>query len=280
MNEIFNIKRFGLVLSKDIQEKGKKYLLQFLTMVGIMTIGVIWYYYTERFNNDVFNYDNKDLLTWACILFLIFGLIFSSTFMDSMREKTERISTLTTPASDFEKFFSRWLIVTVGFVIAFFAAFWMADIVRVAFLSFKYPTLKYPTLNISFLDLSGLIAPKGGYSGNYLFVENTFGMWVFTYALLQSLFILGATFWQKLSFVKTFAAIGAIVILFIFLNKWVIEIFFGNFNRFSEVLNTFLSNPSHEATLKTASCIFAFFTAINWIIAYFRFRESEIIKRL
>jgi hypothetical protein len=169
MNEIFNIKRFGLILSKDFSEKWKKYILQFLTMFGIIKILFIWLSYSYYSDFGVGDYDylkktNFDLLLLASVLFLGFGLIFASTFMEPMQEKTKRISFLSIPASDFEKYISRWLIVTIGYIIAFFIALWIADAIRVAFFAYKYPKL-----NVQFLDLNKLVNPEGDFTRDYVF---------------------------------------------------------------------------------------------------------------
>ena len=286
MNNIVDIKRFGLVLSKDFREKWKKYGLQFLTMFGIMAVILtLWLYSTYNHSNysnnhsNYSNFDNMQLLYVASFLFLGFGIIFASTFMESMREKTGRIAYLTIPASDVEKFISRWLIVTIGYIIAFFIALWMADAVRVAILSYSFPKL-----DIRLLDWSKLINPakENRYSDYVFYNKDFFLLCISIYALLQSLFILGATFWEKASFVKTFSAIVGIGILYILLNKWMIHIVHDDINHFGESLgNIFEKNRATENTaMLFFGCIFAFFTLLNWIIAFFRFRESEIIKRL
>ena len=211
MNNIFSFRRFGLILSKDFQENWKKYVLLFLTMFGIMAVILCIVSYNEysyiNINQTHHDINNVSLLTAASLFFLGFGVLFSSTLMDSMKEKTTRISFLTIPVSNFEKFISRWLIVTVGFIIAFFIALWLADAVRVVNLSYKYPEL-----NFGFLDFSKLIGPKTekGYDGVVVPTYNVYhNKYFFTfcigiYALLQSLFILGATFWERRHLLKLF----------------------------------------------------------------------------
>ena len=280
MNNVFNINRFGLVLSKDFQEKWKKYSLQFLTMFGIMAVILTAILYDDYPRSDYSIYDNRELLILASFLFLGFGIVFASTFMESMREKTKRIAYLTIPASNVEKFFSRGLIVTIGYVIAFFIALWLADAVRVAFFSYKYPEL-----DIRFLDFSKLINPEkeSNYSDYVFFSKSFFVFCISIYALLQSLFVLGATFWEKASFIKTFSAIVVIVFLFIFLNKWMIEIVYHDFDNFGRTLNSAFPKGKFfdsDGSFIIFICILAFFALLNWIIAFFRFRESEIIKRL
>jgi len=281
MNNIFNIKRFGFVLSKDFQEKWKRYILQFLTMFGIMAVALTWFFYTNH--REVYaERDYINLWITACVLFLGFGVFFASTMMEPVREKTRRISFLTLPASNVEKFLSRWLIVTFGYIIAFFIALWLADAVRVAICSHYLPEH-----DIRFLDFGKLVNPeKENNYQNYVFFSTCFfGFWISVYTLLQSLFVLGATFWEKASFIKTFSAITVIVLLFLFLNWEMIKIIYQDMDAFAVSFNTFLTiifpeEITDKDVLRAGISLFTFFTPFCWVIAFFRFRESEIIKRL
>jgi len=277
MNNIFSFRRFGLILSKDFQENWKKYVLQFLTLFGIMAVILTWPYYNryQYLPND-YEHDNMQLLRIASFLFLGFGIFFASTMMDSMREKTLRISYLTIPVSNFEKFISRWLLVSIGYIIVFFTALWFADAFRVTVLSYKYPELSF-----GFLDFSKLINTVSNDYSNYHAFPNTpvFTLCISIYALFQSLFILGSTFWEKASFIKTFSAIAVIVLLFLFLNRGVIEISYNDLDSFNNSMNNITYDLSEKTVLLFFASIFGFFTLVNWVIAFFRFRESEIIKR-
>jgi uncharacterized protein YacL len=279
------MKRFGLVLSKDFHEKWKKYGLQFLTMFGIMAVLLTWIVYdnvpansTKLFDDT---YSNMELLQYASLLFLGFGIFYASTLMDSMREKTKRISCLMTPASHFEKFISRWLIVTIGYIIAFFIALWLADAVRVTFLSYKFPEFDFP-----FLDFNSLIEPETGTHNRYYVFSGKFffGIGIGFYLLLQSLFILGATFWERASFIKTFSAGVVVVLSFLLLNYWMIKVVYHDMEGFGKVMDALAPRNTTQETGNTVmlliACFLSFCALLNWVIAFFRFRESEIIKRL
>ena len=273
MNNTFGIKRFGLVIGKDFQENWKRYGLQFLAMFGI--IAVVLFFQSESMYKAIGRgrqiHDNNSLLALACILFFGFGVVFASTLMEPMRSKTKRTSFLMNPASNLEKYVSRWLIVTVGYTIAFFAALWLADLLRVAIFSIRYPEIDINMLNIGKLTGTGNLFPN-----NYFFC-----MCVGLFFFFQSICVLGSTFWEKASFVKTFAASTVIVLLFFLLSKWTISVFYTNFNQFENVLESIFwkNEMSDDKIFMVMTGVFVFFTLINWTIAFFRFRESEIIKR-
>ena len=288
MNNTFNIKRFGLVLRKDFIENLKRYTLLFLTMLGIMAIITIFmsldYYQFLVDNRTTYRNLNEELLTILSFMFLAGGILFASTFMTPMNSKLKRFSYLISPSSNLEKFFSRWLIVTIGYIFSFFAAMWIMDTLRVTVL-----TAVFPDLDIKLLDLTKLFNPtnNGDITIEYMMPKTAFTTMIFIYFLLQSLFILGATFWEKASFIKTFTALFVIVISYIMLSRWAISLSYGGLdgglNDFGRVLESFLGDKTEEREEFFMTLIYAglsVFTVTNWTLAYFRVRESEIIKRL
>ncbi|OJV42887.1 MAG: hypothetical protein BGO29_06895 [Bacteroidales bacterium 36-12] len=284
MNNTFNISRFALVLGKDFQEGWKRYSLQFLVMLGIMIVVLTWislYAYSNiyTYEHNGVTYSSIDtldlrLLLAGTVMFLGFGIVFTSTLMEPMRSKIQRISYLSMPATDFEKFFSRWLIVSVGYVVAFFIALWFADALRIMITS-----MRHPGVDVSFLDLSKMIAPEGytGQSKYLSYSRQVFVVLLSLYIFIQSLFVLGATFWEKASFIKTFSAVAIIVTLFILLCRWAIIHSYANDGDGFGVMIESLGDENAQMLVLT--CIFLFLAVVNWVVAGLRFRESEIIQR-
>ena len=284
MNNVFNIKRFGLLINKDLQENGKRYLLSSLTLFGIMAIILTLTSWTEYSDNPLYDIDyyNRKQLTNFTFLFAAFGLFFASTAMNLIDSKTKRIAYLSLPSSNFEKYFSRWLIVTIGYIVVFFIALWLADLLRVLICSIKFPKAEF-----RMLDYSKLVYTENDGQGYGLYVFNhstIFGLVLSIYFLFQSIFLLGTLFWQKNSFIKTFSFSAIIIVLFILICRWVILAFYTDFNSFGNVIESLVSQRyqhySEEKMPVIVTFIFSCFTLINWVIAYFRFKESEIIKRL
>ena len=284
MNNIFNIKRFGLVFRKDIMESWKRYTLMFMTMLGIITVVLVWQYYIYYEHYEKTGYlqtnINQAALVSLSLMFGIFGVILASTFMSPMNSKLKRITYLLSPSSHFEKYLTRWLIITVGYIISFFVALWAADSLRVALL-----TTRFPEFDIAFVDLSKLAyADDSWYKSGYLFPKPAFILILSLYFLVQSLFILGSTFWEKLSFVKTFTAIVLIIILYILICRWAILFFYDGLDGFGNVLNSFEPVNKDEfdekSVLSLISSIISAFTLSLWTLAFFRFRESAIINKI
>ena len=289
MNNIFNIKRFGLVLRKELMENWKRYMILFLTMLTIITIVHMFVCYGQyNYYKNLDHNSNPDkqitpyhtLINFSSVLFFIFGILFSSTFMNSMNSKVKKISYLSNPSSHLEKYLTRWGITIVGYIISFFIALFIADALRVSI----YSTI-YPNLNIKFIDLFSIWEDENKKSLFLFFSKEASIMYISFYLLFQSIFILGSTFWEKATFMKTIIAIVLIFHVFGFLCYGTILLFYGGFDAFGNVLNSFgptfeKRDISDKQVAIYFSCIISFFTISNWIITYFRLRESEIIKRL
>lgn len=284
MNNIFYIKRFALLMKKECMENWRHYFFNFFSLFGIM--GFIMFRNTYEFYEYILNDNpgsdpqllNANLLIVACVFFLVYGLFFAASTMDVMKVKTMRISYLMLPASNFEKFFSRWLITTVVYVVAFFLILFVVDMARVACFS-----LLYPGLDIISLDFSRLAYPGDGDSFYYVFdSKSLFILLIALYSLAQSIIILGTTFWQKLSLVKTFGATMLIAISYFFICRWTILAFYhGSIDLFGNVLGSFHVHEriSENQAFTFLAALLFLFTIVNWTISYFRFKESEIIER-
>ncbi|NDW18289.1 hypothetical protein D0T53_06980 [Dysgonomonas sp. 216] len=263
----------------------KKYLLYMLAIYGVLTLIFIWnsttvYHIEYKSATELQFYAaqlNIDLIRYAIILFFVFGFIAAAQAMNPINNKVKRISYLMLPASSFEKYLSRWVTFTLGFIIIFSAIFLLSDATRVLFCS-----VRYPDINIPFIKFSNLISSEFGYSNE---IPTLFTNWyhvfiiICSYFYFQSLFILGTTFWPKNSLVKTFAAGTAIFIAYCLICYFVTSALFSGeegTKEFSSAMNACTGNMMPKNLSLIFLCIFSLF---NWVLAYFRFKESEIIKR-
>jgi hypothetical protein len=283
MNDFFSWKRLGLLLRKDLMEEEKRYALLWLTTLGLITIFLIplsMDFYERLARNERVD-PNRDLFLtkYLMFLFVTLGTLFASMFMQPMNSETKRGAWLMCPASTMEKFLSRWLVVTPGYVAAFVTAAWAADGVRAAICRAVFPQLE-----ASFPNMAELIPAKDGRSSDG-FPEVLY-IGLSGYFLLQSVFMLGATFWEKGSFFKTFTAVAVIITVFFTLCYWCVELFYdGSMEGVENVFNSF--EPPHGGTKKDWQMVTRIvcttlwtFTLTNWTLTFFRLRESEIVKRL
>ncbi|SHJ67706.1 hypothetical protein [Bacteroides stercorirosoris] len=272
----FSAPRFVSLCRKEMVESWKANLLRFVMMYGIMAIAFVWngyfqYNHPEGLINRGITQDpiwtfELGAFVWALV---IMGLLSASFIMEHMKSKTNRIAMLMTPATMFEKFFSRWLVFTFGFLIVFLIAFKLADWTRVVVYMVSYPELKDI---IASTPLSHLVG-KGQFWT--VFDDcNYFMLGVSAYFFAQSLFVLGSSIWPKNSFVKTFSAIVVVAIIYIAIGSVLAKILFE-----ARGVRGVNQNISDEAMTLWTTIIFFGMAIFNWVVAYFRFKESEIINR-
>lgn len=275
-NNFICIKRFTLLYKKDFIENWKTMLLRFVMLYAIMAIifsfiGLSEFKSRTNYNYNPSNGDNNYLIP-ATFIFWGFGCLFASLMMEKMKDKTKRIAYLMTPATNFEKFFSRFLPAVVVFIIAFFVAFKLADYTRIAILSIRYPEFNITAVNIT----QGLCSQNpGAMTDNWMEFTALFSVYLF----FQSLFILGSTLWYKNPFIKTLATGIAITLLFYAVDALLVNSLFNESQLFSvgdycrEIIEKW-------TTRRNIIFLFSVLTLFNWVISYFRFKDSEIINRL
>ena len=268
----FSLPRFMNLCRKEMVESWRSNVLRIVLLYGVMTVAMVWNGYFEYRGN----YSATDP-AWSFLLVTfmwglwVFGCLSASFMMEKMKTKTSRTSTLMTPATPFEKFFSRWFVFTVVFLVVFLITYKLADYTRVIVYSLTYPEKDF----IAPVDLSHLV----GKGKDYYTLCRTgleFGAVIAGYFFVQSLFILGSTIWPKNSFLKTFASGTTIVIVYFLVGALMTKILLNN-NLYYSFPGSEISNENMMILLIVAC---TFFTLFNWTLAYFRFKESEIINRM
>lgn len=270
MNNTFDIKRFGLLLKKDLFENWRKYLLQTLTLFSILLVCFL----IQSFNTynrqgppsmSEYNYEriNDQLVIITFIIFTASFAIFLSQMMDSLRTKQKRTHYLTFPCSALEKYTSKLIVHVLGFVVVFLIATYLADFLRV--LVYSIPT---DNLEVRSMELLKELSPKDKnrpmelLSAIYLFV--------------MSLYVLGSTFWQRNGFVKTTVSVASIFILGGFMIYGVATalytpgMYYDTPNFKSETLDILYYIG---VSVPLAAAIFIV------TLSYFRFKEAELIER-
>ncbi|NDV83755.1 hypothetical protein [Bacteroides sp. 51] len=271
-DNLFSLSRFMDLCRKDMVESWKTNLLRVGMMFGVMVVIFVWsgyYHYKSQYS-----YDEQVEVSLYTFLWmgLICGCLAASFTMERMKSKTSRLSVLMTPATSFEKFFSRWLISTLVYVVVFIIAFKLADYTRVLLYS-----LSYPEKNVVAADFGYLFATDGEYA---LFPHTTCrakGLFIVGYFFVQSCFVLGSSIWPKNSFIKTFVAGFTLMTAYALIIGGISEMLFKNTSSRN------MPNPDFdpEEFITTLMYIVGiFFILLNWGLAYFRFKESEIINRL
>lgn len=257
----FSFSRFVNVCRKDVAENWKTYVLRLAMWYGVLAVALVWNGYF------VYKYGEEDSFRPFVFMFGLwgFGMLSASFTMEKMKSKTGRLSTLMLPATPFEKFFSRWFVFTVVFLVAYLFAFRMADCTRALIYSAIYPE----NTSVGVIPLSHLFENEAYNRSNPAFP----GMLIATYFFFQSCFVLGSSIWPRNSFIKTMASgVGIFVSYFLIIGLVVKYVVSGHLSAFPDI--------SQETVINILYVVAAAFTLLNWVLAYYRFKESEIINRM
>ena len=257
-------------------------MLRMVLMYGVMVVVMVWNGYFEYKTYDPVSFVKRyagfdpawEFILMAFLWFMFgFGCLSGSLTMEKMKSKTSRLAAFMIPVTPFERFFSRWLISTVVFFVAFLIAFELADYTRVFAYSLIYPEIKEVILPVDLGDLVG--------SGKRWFLFNETYQLILVlsiYCFVQSLFVLGSSVWPKNSFLKTFVSVTIIVLIYVLMGMLTGNMLFhGNNNKdYGYIFSSF----TEQQVFTLGTIAFMFFALVNWVLAFFRFKESEIIQRM
>lgn len=280
----FSAGRTYSLLKKQIIENWKVLLMRLILMLGVLiTIDIIiaWANFSE-YKDDMENgiglYSREAneivgeyITVFSTFALFFFGCIMASLAMDSMKNKAGRISTLMTPATQLEKYLSRWIIAVPAFIVLFLGCFYIADLTRCLFTIALNPEFAEM---VSPVDLSTILRRDYYEDGDG---EIFFGVYltIYVFIVLQSFFVLGSTIWPRNSLIKTFTALTIIQTVY----AVVIAIWASYMNNHYIIDEPFdgMTDIDWIIIWGIAAGAVAIF---NYVLSYFRFKEMEIIQRM
>ncbi|PSL49868.1 hypothetical protein CLV51_1011205 [Chitinophaga niastensis] len=268
-NNFFALRRWQFYLQKHFTDSFRFYLMALLTVFGLMTAIPIFFILTSSAFGRLSN-----LAPFYYIGLFFGGLLFTSWSFNELGHKEKGVDFLMLPASKFEKFITIFLVSTIGFFLlyhlSFYTSYKIIDSARVA----KYG--QHIVNDYSFLD-----DPK---EKIYIY---------YAYMALQAVFLLGATYYHKYSFIKTVLSLFIFILGLYIINAIFILFLFGNEGDFWKSSMPFVMVNKLEMTAPNSwhptlyvipewlqkSYLFAakFLIAPTlWTIAYFRLQDKEI----
>ncbi len=147
------------------------------------------------------------MVTMAYVIFAFCMVLSGSMMLNNMKSKQARISFLVLPASNLEKFLSRWVMTTVGALVVFIAALVVADAMRAAF-DLVVGVNPYSSVALRFFC-------NGLFDGSVLEVVGDMfssgrGDWVFyglsAFVVSHSVFMLGSALFRRHAILFTIVA--------------------------------------------------------------------------
>ena len=270
-NRYFSFSRLALVMKRDFMENWKTNLYRFLGPYTIFLL-VMWF---SSMNMTNFN-EFSDIVSATFFSVLFFGGSFTASYvLETMNTQQKRTSFLMLPATTFEKFFARFLYVTLGFVVLSTIALLLAEVTRFLLLPlFDLPdTFKQSTLPSVWQTIMNV---RFNFNGSGI-MESVVG-WLFL-IWIHSFFLLGGCRWYKNAFWKTLGLIILINFFFIFVSVNLVESL--DESVIEEIVLWCEANFSWVTVtgiLSFAIVMFMLLILLNWWLSYRCFTRSQVIK--
>ena len=233
----FDLTRFGRVLKLDFVEGYKSMLWGALCMT-LLYLFFFWFAHNIAFHDNMQDPEAIKMAranticeavgAFSIIAMFIYFLIAASTLFRSEQKKQQRIAWLMLPASNLEKYLSRWVFLLVFSIVGGLLPFFVADLIHMAYLSLTdYPVM---TATDDFFKWFPHVQYKGDTWKNILMVYTFLFM-------VHSFYLLGGVFFKKFHFIAVSAVmvLGLTMVfsvtntfhLYVFLNRIDIFIYVG-----------------------------------------------------
>lgn len=284
MTTNFNFTRFTNLLKLDIAENWKNSLFGLLGIYAaflIPMLGWLWNVPDDTFGAYSFHRFCNNMLGVILLVTSFFFVFYASHIMVCMNSKEKRISYLLLPATMFEKFLSRFVIVTVVLMFQVFVALLALELSRYLL----QPLFRLPAeFSQSMLaEMAEMMTFAGRASvNNECVYYNTTLMQLLGFIFLlwnHSLFILGGSRWYKHPFMKTLGVIIAVNLIGGVIFARLVET--GMMERFFQWMSENFEETSVTVNgLITAGILFfGSLTIFNWWLSYWLFTRSQVIRR-
>ena len=276
VNNTLNAGRFGAYFKKHLVDNYRFYLMSIVVLTGLILLLLIFVGLTETHFSRY-----SDLLPFYLVGLYISGLIFTSISFNELGNKPRGIDYLLLPASHLEKFLTTLLITTIGFLLVYHLAFFLAVQVLDTIVRIRYGAIMENDLT--------KFSEKDIWQWNYY-------IWV----IAQSLFLLGAVYFHKYSLIKTVFFFFVFVLSLYLVNALFVQFFFhkqmADWRAHFPFVGVNIELPQQPAVNGDTGTHYRFvllmipenmqnvllfmvkylLAPMLWTIAYFRLRDKEI----
>ena len=257
----FDMRRFGLVLKLDFAE-GRKPLLWNALLMVLVYLFMFWFAYNVGMKN-VINPDSPEYIRGVCeavgmtgcITMYIFFVACASRIFRNVQKKQTLTTYLMLPATNLEKFLSRWVYMLAVSIVGGILAFFVADALHAAWLF----VMGRPVYWASGFFINAF--PYGTAKYWQTMVE-LYCMLVFIHAF----FLLGGVFFKRYHF----AATGAVGLLLLTGLSWLLRV-------------TGLYKQYNDLTWETSAAIDITITLVGTVLfiwlSYWLFCRYQVVTR-
>lgn len=279
MNQVFSIKRWGMLVGLHWQENRKRYLLAVYAMLGLL---LVWYSFViimDRFDPMA---GFMQYTTYYAGLFFV-GCLYSSTIFSDLGDKAQGIAYLSIPVSALERLLCGLLFCTVAFFIVYNLIFYVVDIPMVH-LANRLIEQQHRVWSEGYpVDRSTVFNVFRGLDNN--FDDQHHHIFLIAYFCIQSTYILGSVYFSRYAFIKTTVAVFLLILLFVIIQSRVIvpslpkgwhprDFTDWERNSGTPLVQVIRLPPVLSATL---GALLKYGVPLTlWVATYFRLKEKEV----
>lgn len=263
MKDRSSMSRFMQVLRYELSLSWSRYATVVYGCLGSLAVLTMFLMFT--FSPYERHYGSEDPMVTAEMVVFTVALLFFSTLSaaalgSNLRDKAGRISAFMLPATQLEKFMARWVIFIPMALIVFLLGFLCIDLLRMVMTWIFIPEASGSIHSILTAEY---------YSSDTVLIMASYIL------SSQASFALGSMLWPKNSWVKTFAALSAIGIIGSFIMAWLAMALFRN----NGVYHYSGIDILDECGVDLLVAVSLLWTVLYHVIAYYRYKEMEIIQR-
>lgn len=262
--EKFNLNRFGTLAKWSFFA----YKRSFIKMTSVLFFGLLAIFEINSWGNS----GTQSLVVTSVFTFTTLMIVGASLNFSNMKEKEDRITFIMLPTSNLEKFVSRYLYVTLGFIAAFLVALLGADIFRMLFALITGKNIDGSVFLEFFRTMvdSSIFANHVYVNGQDVYTANSwqiaaciclsmFCIW------MHSIYLLGGTFFRRNAWLFTTMALIFISIIV----GWLVSSFDFNIH---------FNATSSNTAANTFSIVFFILIVFNYFASYKLFTRMQVIN--
>ncbi len=246
----FSIKRASLLLQRHILYNLKTYMISFAAVGGILIFISLMNTWSEggQFQEVVFH-------TLGQVFFFIGGALITSNIFKEIGSKHRGWFYMMLPANPSEKLLSYWLLTSVGYALVASVALSVASLVASLFTTMFFKTTFY------------VFNP----------LESQHLTLALHYCIVQSVFFLGAVYFEKNNFLKTILSVFLFQMALAIIGGIIGKIVFGDWNIEASSFNL-ESEGLFTTIIPNVARIFYYGLMVPFFltVSYFRLKEREI----
>ena len=257
--------RFAQVLRYEMALSWRRYATVIYGCLGSIAVLILLLMFTGDWYKHEYGHNDSMMMVEAGIFtvaLVFFSSLAAAALGGNLKDKAGRISAFMLPATQLEKYMARWVIFIPLALVVFLIGFIGIDLLRVALASVFFPHASGHIHSVFTLFSSQHILDGVAWIASYIMS-------------LQASFALGSMLWPKNSWVKTFAALSILGMLVSFIMVWLALALFRDMAGYTLAGMDFLDD--HGAWCMLA--VTMLWAVVYHVIAYYRYKEMEIIQR-